>query len=501
MAVCVVCLLCAEHLPCKQHVLASQISDERGNDLSYSAGTLGKGINLLTQDIAYESYVYDKRKEKTKDEMLVRTKRHANHGSHTSQNNNHINDHHHFEIPHVTKNYLKMIFSYFGNDTNKMNLKGFTEMLKKLDLGNIFKKSSRENDTCLNEESFLYRMTGSEKFDHEPDDHDHVDHNLVDHDHNHVDHDHSHDLHHEHEEEYELSVDNMVSICPILLYYAMKTDVNPCLNSSSFSAIETSVGGVEDQMEDKTLVWLYSTLAIVLVSLCGLFGVAVIPVMEKHFYHHVLQFLVALAVGTLCGDALLHLLPHAMLPLENHPDQDLHMSMTYRGLAAMFGIIFFYFFERFIAMVMELRQRKEKRDKPSSRVRVMRDPETVSLNTVTTCKHKYSSYPYCYDEIAMETKDDHHEHQHVNNDGLLNNRKDLLIVSPTDAKKFNGSAIVDSNNEMDTNTLTLSTSLEDGSIESNALFNNNKQMMSSTKNNLLKQEPMQDENYTIILRY
>jgi hypothetical protein len=57
-------------------------------------------------------------------------------------------------------------------------------------------------------------------------------------------------------------------------------------------------------------VWLYATLSIVVVSLCGLLAVAVIPVMQRVYYQQLLQFLVALAVGTLCGDALLHLLPH-----------------------------------------------------------------------------------------------------------------------------------------------------------------------------------------------
>lgn len=61
------------------------------------------------------------------------------------------------------------------------------------------------------------------------------------------------------------------------------------------------------------LVWLYASLSIFGVSLCGLLGVAVIPCMEKHYYNHVLQFFVSLAVGTLCGDALLHLLPHVSL--------------------------------------------------------------------------------------------------------------------------------------------------------------------------------------------
>lgn len=57
-------------------------------------------------------------------------------------------------------------------------------------------------------------------------------------------------------------------------------------------------------------VWVYSTVSIFIISLSGLLGVAVIPVMGKNYYHHVLQFLVALAVGTLTGDALIHLLPH-----------------------------------------------------------------------------------------------------------------------------------------------------------------------------------------------
>lgn len=57
-------------------------------------------------------------------------------------------------------------------------------------------------------------------------------------------------------------------------------------------------------------VWVASTVAIIIISLVGLLGVAVVPLVQKVFYNHVLQFLVALAVGTLTGDALLHLLPH-----------------------------------------------------------------------------------------------------------------------------------------------------------------------------------------------
>ena len=59
--------------------------------------------------------------------------------------------------------------------------------------------------------------------------------------------------------------------------------------------------------------WLAASGAILVISLCGIFGVLVIPIMQKVFYQHLIQFLIALAVGTLAGDALLHLLPHAFM--------------------------------------------------------------------------------------------------------------------------------------------------------------------------------------------
>ena len=43
--------------------------------------------------------------------------------------------------------------------------------------------------------------------------------------------------------------------------------------------------------------WLASTTAIIIISLCGIFGVLVIPIMQKVFYQHLIQFLVALAIG------------------------------------------------------------------------------------------------------------------------------------------------------------------------------------------------------------
>lgn len=185
-------------------------------------------------------------------------------------------------------------------------------------------------------------------------------------------------------------------------------------------------------------VWLYSSLSITAISACGLLGVAVIPIMHKTYYNHLLQFLVALAVGTLCGDALLHLMPHAMSPMEHDHSNELasrssHDDGMWKGLAAMLGVVFFYFMEKGLTVVVEWRKRRQKLedDKLPSRVRVFKDEAGGCSGSKTgnstsnslmkifkkeekrdpmtkTCKHKYSEYPYCYDEIDTDTHDDHH---------------------------------------------------------------------------------------------
>lgn len=499
MAVCVVCLLCAEHLPCKEHILNPS---KNINSFSAQIETLKLAndhevFTTKAENIPTNVYLYDKRKDKTKDDVAValRQKRHVHHESHEA--------HHHTETPEVTKAYIKKLFVRFSKNTETMGVDEFEEMMMQLDLKNLL---AGGNATCMNSTDFLGKMTNQPE--------QHADEAEPHHDHDHG-HDHDHDERKEEDHQHKhltfrdkikIESEHMLAMCPILLYHIVNRqspfESDGCLNSSNFIATELATEQNEN-MEPKSIVWLYSTLSIIGVSLCGLLGVAVIPIMEKHFYHHVLQFLVALAVGTLAGDALLHLLPHAMMPI--HEDQDLHHTMMMRGLAAVGGIVFFYFFERFLTMATEWRQKKQKRDKPSSRVRVMRDPESVSLNNGTstaTCKHKYSSYPYCYDEIAMETKDDHHEHQHVEN-GLLNNHAEKLkaqedhlhILSPTDCKKINGSI----DHAIDLDNRTLSTSLDDGSIESNALCNNNK-FSGAAVATTTKKDSIQEENYTIILR-
>ena len=53
----------------------------------------------------------------------------------------------------------------------------------------------------------------------------------------------------------------------------------------------------EEESSVDHLTWLHASLAIILISLCGIFGVVIIPIMQKLFYQHLLQFLIALGTG------------------------------------------------------------------------------------------------------------------------------------------------------------------------------------------------------------
>jgi hypothetical protein len=56
--------------------------------------------------------------------------------------------------------------------------------------------------------------------------------------------------------------------------------------------------------------WLMASGAVVAVSSVGLLSILLIPIIQRDHHSDVIQLLVGLAIGTLTGDALLHLLPH-----------------------------------------------------------------------------------------------------------------------------------------------------------------------------------------------
>lgn len=144
MAVCVVCLLCAEHLPCK-HVDDNIMSAKKllENDDSRLVNQNYMDISYLTDRNSYDSVleetVPNKRKGRTKDhneqiyndkepaleKLNSRDKRHAVHTDSDDEP----------DVSRITQMYIRKIFENFADsDKLTMNVVELEKMLKILNL-------------------------------------------------------------------------------------------------------------------------------------------------------------------------------------------------------------------------------------------------------------------------------------------------------------------------------------------------------------------------------
>lgn len=152
-------------------------------------------------------------------------------------------------------------------------------------------------------------------------------------------------------------------LCPALLY---QIDSRVCIKTPA----PAPLGDVLSAL-------LHSALAVLLLSLPAPLSLLVLRLLGPRLLQPVLGFLGALAVGTLCGDALLHLLPHARegqhtVPNEQ-PEEDLGP-----GLSVLGGLFLLFVLENVLGLARHrgLRPRccRHKRDLGESNL----DPEDGS---------------------------------------------------------------------------------------------------------------------------
>ncbi|XP_051937880.1 zinc transporter ZIP10 isoform X2 [Hippocampus zosterae] len=197
---------------------------------------------------------------------------------------------------------------------------------------------------------------------------------------------HASGLPHQHEEclnltqllhHYGLSPDSLISpshftyLCPALLY---QIDSRLCIRHYHQKDVE------QEALDNVSSVWtwVWGFVSITIISLLSLLGVILVPILNQSCFKFLLTFLVALAVGTLSGDALLHLLPHAQ-GQHDHEGGDAggggdlasDFDGVWKGLTALAGIYLLFIFEHCIGMFKHYKDQRAAK-KASQEVKIGR---------------------------------------------------------------------------------------------------------------------------------
>ncbi|XP_048872262.1 zinc transporter ZIP5 isoform X2 [Brienomyrus brachyistius] len=136
-------------------------------------------------------------------------------------------------------------------------------------------------------------------------------------------------------------------LCPALLH---QIDSRVCLRHTEEDVVEEESG----VLFLTALGW--GSLALTLISLPSLLALGAVPLLTPALLQSLLCPMVALAVGTLCGDALLHLLPHANSG--SHSASGMQNSVL-KGLCVLAGLYLLFLVES----IMELHRHHKNENK------------------------------------------------------------------------------------------------------------------------------------------
>ncbi|XP_029308524.1 zinc transporter ZIP6 [Cottoperca gobio] len=129
-----------------------------------------------------------------------------------------------------------------------------------------------------------------------------------------------------------------------------------------------------ESVKNIAIAWVGGFVSITVISLLSLLGVVLIPLMNRVFFKFLLSFLVALAVGTLSGDAFLHLIPHSqgghhhhhedsgvnMTEHHLHDEQEENLDAVWKGLTALSGVYIMFLIEHFLTLGKMYKDKKQK---------------------------------------------------------------------------------------------------------------------------------------------
>ncbi|XP_018615788.2 zinc transporter ZIP10 [Scleropages formosus] len=161
-------------------------------------------------------------------------------------------------------------------------------------------------------------------------------------------------------------------LCPALLY---QIDSRVCLRHSE----QNNIGGQKGVTFVIALGW--GALALVVISLPSLLAIGTVPLLPPARLHSLLRPMAALAVGTLCGDALLHLLPHASPGTHTASGQQ---DAVLKGLCVLAGIYLLFVVEGILELQRHHKRGKKERQRGALADRRAETELTVLQGTSST---------------------------------------------------------------------------------------------------------------------
>ncbi|CAM4589149.1 unnamed protein product [Leuciscus chuanchicus] len=209
-----------------------------------------------------------------------------------------------------------------------------------------------------------------------------------------------------------LSVKDFSYLCPALL---MQIDSKSCLvhkddhpdhshhhnhhHHHHHHHLHNHTDGRSPRNTSISIAWVGGFLSITLISLLALVGVVLIPLMNRVCFNFLLSFLVALAVGTLSGDAFLHLIPHSLGHHQHSHSEDHHhgeedsLRPVWTGLTALSGVYIMFLIEHFLTLGKMYKDKKQKVQKrvdlttevlESEKMPSLQDNDVKTLDSVET---------------------------------------------------------------------------------------------------------------------
>lgn len=138
----------------------------------------------------------------------------------------------------------------------------------------------------------------------------------------------------------------LVRLCPVLLFQMQH-------RSCDFTSPGTTAPRGKTR-PTPAQVWGFGILAVFVISCCSLAGLVIVPFLSHALYHKLLMVFEGLAVGSLLGSAVFHLIPQAF----NLLGQDQEHDYLWKSLIVFVGVYLFYLSDKVMRFIADYRQRR-----------------------------------------------------------------------------------------------------------------------------------------------